>query len=70
MYRNFLPPMRKHYARKCGVLNDALEGAGLRDLGWTWERSAGGLYLWLTAPESLSTGGDSNLGMPSYATGS
>ena len=58
VYRDFLPPMRQHYARKCGVLHDALEGAGLRDLGWTWERSAGGLYLWLTAPESLSTGGD------------
>ncbi len=56
--REFLGPMRKHYAHKCQVLHDALEAAGLRDLGWTWERSRGGLYLWLTAPAHISTAGD------------
>lgn len=54
----FLGPMRKHYAHKCQILHDTLEAAGLRDLGWTWEHSRGGLYLWLTAPAHISTAGD------------
>lgn len=54
----FLGPMRRHYERKCGILHDTLVAAGLRDLGWTWERSRGGLYVWLTAPAHISTSGD------------
>ncbi|RME68862.1 MAG: aminotransferase class I/II-fold pyridoxal phosphate-dependent enzyme, partial [Verrucomicrobia bacterium] len=51
----FLARLRPGYASKMDTLDRALEEAGLRALGWRWERPAGGLYLWVRAPEGVST---------------
>ena len=59
VYARFLERMRAVYDRKCGVLHDALIDRGLHDLGWRWERSQGGLYLWITAPRGVVTIADS-----------
>ncbi len=47
--------LRRTYAGKMHRLDAALEANGLRDAGWTWARPAGGLYLWLCAPEGVDT---------------
>lgn len=54
-----LAVIRPAYQAKMRALNEALESAGLRDLGWTWAIPGGGLYLWLEAPATLDTGLDS-----------
>ncbi len=46
------------YARKMGVLHEALLAGGLAEAGWRWRRPEGGLYLWLTAPAGFDLGGD------------
>lgn len=51
--------LRASYRGKMEALDAALEGGGIRDLGWRWERPLGGLYLWLTAPEGMDTRMDS-----------
>lgn len=51
-----LAKIRVVYRRKMEALHEALEGQGLRDLGWCWDKPAGGLYLWLRGPERLETG--------------
>jgi len=51
--------VRDLYQAKMLALHRTLEREGLRDLGWTWEEPAGGLYLWLKAPASLDTSMDS-----------
>jgi 2-aminoadipate transaminase len=50
--------LRATYAAKMCALDAALEVGGLRALGWSWTRPAGGLYLWLRAPEGVDTSGD------------
>ena len=59
IYARFLERMRAVYDHKCEVLHDALIRHGLHELGWRWERSCGGLYLWLTAPKGVETTADS-----------
>ncbi len=51
--------VRTVYRTKMEVLDEALRREGLPELGWTWERPDGGLYLWLRAPDRLDTGLDS-----------
>ena len=58
-YERQLAAIRPAYERKMRSLHGALEDAGLRAAGWTWAVPAGGLYLWLTAPQILDTGLDS-----------
>lgn len=48
--------IRSQYEAKMRVLHAALVDAGLRELGWRWSQPAGGLYLWLEAPECVDTG--------------
>lgn len=55
-----LAVLRPAYASKMRSLHEALLGEGLEGLGWKWSAPAGGLYLWLEAPESLDTGMDSD----------
>lgn len=47
--------LRRTYRAKMEALDEALEAGGLRAAGWTWARPAGGLYLWLRAPEGVDT---------------
>lgn len=49
------------YREKMAVLDQALETGGLREAGWSWARPAGGLYLWLRAPEGVDTDGNGPL---------
>ncbi|MFW6199052.1 MAG: PLP-dependent aminotransferase family protein [Gemmatimonadota bacterium] len=60
-YDRFLRRMRSFYAAKGRILDRALEGAGLRDLGWSWESPEGGIFLWLKAPEGTRVGPGSTL---------
>lgn len=53
-----LAGVRPVYAAKKRRLGEALERAGLRTLGWQWGEPAGGLYLWLRAPEEIDTDAD------------
>lgn len=52
---DFLKHMRPLYLAKAEALDRALTENGLADLGWTWRKSAGSLYIWVTAPENIST---------------
>lgn len=54
-----LARIRPAYESKMRALNAAFEREGLREIGWSWEVPAGGLYLWLRAPASLDTGMES-----------
>ncbi|GAB5561738.1 MAG: PLP-dependent aminotransferase family protein [Synoicihabitans sp.] len=54
-FRTQLRKIRPAYEAKMRVLDSALTRAGLKDLGWKWDQPAGGLYLWLTAPEGFDT---------------
>ncbi len=58
-YTQYLRKLRPHYARKMQILNDALEAAGLRQLGWTWDFPDGGFLLWAKAPDGFDTRFDS-----------
>ena len=58
-YDEHLEEMRPHYGRKCTVLDTALRDGELDQLGWQWQKSDGGLYLWVGAPPGLSTAPDS-----------
>jgi|UniRef100_UPI004048F9BD 2-aminoadipate transaminase len=51
-----LGDIRPIYLRKMLALHETLIAEGLRELGWTWSKPEGGLYLWLEAPENLDTG--------------
>lgn len=55
-YDRFLARMRPFYAEKARVLGGALAEEGLPGMGWSWERSRGGLYLWLSAPPGVQVG--------------
>lgn len=54
-FARHLATIRRVYAEKCATLDTALRRAGLRELGWRWERPTGGLYLWLEAPPRVDT---------------
>ncbi|MCF7759424.1 MAG: PLP-dependent aminotransferase family protein [Cephaloticoccus sp.] len=54
-----LTVIRALYQRKMHALHDTLLQEGLPDLGWTWAKPTGGLYLWLKAPDRVDTGLDS-----------
>ncbi|WP_052360957.1 PLP-dependent aminotransferase family protein [Geminisphaera colitermitum] len=58
-FENHLAVLRPSYAAKMHLLHDTLVAGGLADHGWRWTAPAGGLYLWLTAPDALDTGMDS-----------
>ena len=60
-FETHLPKVRAGYLAKMRTLHAALIEAGLRDLGWTWEEPAGGLYLWLRAPTGVDTSMDAPL---------
>lgn len=57
-FETHLPKVRAGYHAKMHVLHDEFVAAGLRELGWTWDEPAGGLYLWLRAPAHVDTGMD------------
>lgn len=50
--------IRPSYQAKMRSLHEALRLGGLQDHGWSWQEPAGGLYLWLQAPEQVDTGLD------------
>ncbi|MBC2605505.1 PLP-dependent aminotransferase family protein [Pelagicoccus albus] len=58
LFDRHLAGLRKSYQSKMETLHDALETA-LIGMQWSWEKPAGGLYLWLTAPDGVRTGFDS-----------
>jgi 2-aminoadipate transaminase len=57
-FEEHLAVIRPRYQHKMEVLHETLHESGLERLGWAWEVPAGGLYLWLRAPEGLDTGMD------------
>ncbi len=59
LFDRHLQVLRASYCEKMQVLNRSLKPI-LVGLGWTWEQPEGGLYLWLTAPNGLETGFDSD----------
>lgn len=46
---------RKRYQLKMEVLHRTLVEEGLENMGWSWQKPAGGLYLWLKGPDELDT---------------
>jgi len=48
--------VRQAYLTKRDALEQALDRGGLRQLGWSWSRPKGGLYLWVQAPAGLDLG--------------
>ena len=58
-YDRQLALIRPAYERKMRALHETLVREGLLSLGWSWDEPAGGLYLWLKAPDALDTGLDS-----------
>jgi 2-aminoadipate transaminase len=52
---DFLEYMRPLYRDKANALDRVLREQGLAELGWSWRKSAGSLYLWLTAPADVET---------------
>ncbi len=54
-FDNHLRVIRKIYQEKMNALNAALCDGGLAEVGWSWKKPSGGLYLWLKAPEALDT---------------
>jgi 2-aminoadipate transaminase len=58
LFDRHLLVLRDSYRRKMLALHSRLERV-LGDLGWRWELPGGGLYLWLAAPEAISTGFES-----------
>ncbi|MCF3648491.1 PLP-dependent aminotransferase family protein [Synoicihabitans lomoniglobus] len=55
-----LQRIRPAYEAKMRALDGALREGGLLELGWQWAEPAGGLYLWLTAPDGIDTGLESD----------
>ena len=55
-YDQHLLRLRPAYHRKMQALHEALQEAGLPQLGWHWDRPEGGLYLWLEGPVGINTG--------------
>ncbi len=55
LFEKYLERVRPHYAAKAQKLSQALEHAGLRARGWSWEEPEGGLYLWLKGPHGTDT---------------
>lgn len=53
-----LDALRAIYEKKMLTLHETLD-LTLKSLGWKWERSSGGLYLWLQSPNRLRTDVDS-----------
>ncbi|MCC5807658.1 MAG: hypothetical protein JJU00_15140, partial [Opitutales bacterium] len=60
-YVRHLDEVRPFYEEKAARLEGVLERSGLRARGWRWESPAGGLLLWLRAPEGLDTSFDGPL---------
>ncbi len=60
--------LRRTYERKKSLLDGYLRSR-LGALGWTWATPSGGLYLWLSAPEGLATGFDSDFHAACLAEG-
>ena len=58
-YDRQLARTRAVYEVKMRALHETLVSAGVANAGWSWAVPTGGLYLWLAAPRSLSTGLDS-----------
>ncbi|MBD5779336.1 PLP-dependent aminotransferase family protein [Pelagicoccus sp. NFK12] len=58
LFDRHLAVLRSSYQGKMQALSSRLE-TSLVDMGWSWSRPDGGLYLWLTAPEGVQTGFDS-----------
>lgn len=55
-----LAVIRPAYRNKMQCLHETLTREGLREAGWRWEVPEGGLYLWLSAPQSFDTSMDSD----------
>lgn len=58
LFDEHLKKIRRSYLHKMEVLDAALRDT-LSDLGWRWDRPEGGLYLWLAAPDEVTTDFDS-----------
>lgn len=49
---------RKRYQLKMEVLHRVLEKEGLPQMGWSWRKPDGGMYLWLKGPDGADTSKD------------
>jgi len=58
-YDQQLDLIRGSYREKMELLHGELIEEGIDELGWSWDSPEGGLYLWLTGPEHIDTGIDS-----------
>jgi 2-aminoadipate transaminase len=60
VFEGFVGVLRHHYADKAFLMSHVLGEFGLKKLGWSWARPEGGLLFWLSAPEGLDTGLESD----------
>lgn len=60
-YQRHLEVLRREYRRKRDAMLDALERFMPRAPGLHWTRPRGGLYVWLTLPESMDASRESEL---------
>ncbi len=59
LFDRHLQLLRESYLSKMEALDRHLRNV-LVDADWSWERPEGGLYIWMTAPEGVETGFDSD----------
>lgn len=59
LFDRHLQLLRESYLSKMEALDRNLRSA-LSGTDWSWERPEGGLYIWMTAPEGVETGFDSD----------
>lgn len=59
LFDSHLELLRNSYFEKMIALDERLNAA-LRRESWHWERPEGGLYIWMTAPDEIDTGFESD----------
>jgi 2-aminoadipate transaminase len=60
LHRTLLTKLSSHYHAKAKLLNDTLEGSGIREKGWHWNMPEGGLLMWVRGPRHVNTNMDAD----------
>ena len=51
----YFKKVKNYYAEKLNFILDAMEKNFSKDMGVTWTKPEGGLFLWITVPENINT---------------
>ena len=68
-YAEYLRKLGHHYRAKMEILQGTLLDGSLKEMGWNWEISIGGILLWLRAPDWIDTGVNSEFWKACVADG-